>query len=271
MNLKYARKLARRYKVLRLFSKAQYKMIKSMKRYKMWFPKILHLAAYNISGVMNVCSHASPGRSSECIYYTGMGFMPNAIKARKAKTVFFKEQREAYLTILDREIANHVRLCERLKLKPCFRFNGTSDLPYEAFAPWIFEKWNHVQFWDYTKIPHRALNSRFANYDLTFSQSEINARDVAKVLKAGKRVAIVFEKLPSVWRGRKVLDATKHDYRFLEAPDTISGLLPLGRAVHDETGFVVRPSEMTVKQLLTAGVQITVRGKVVAHENKTTV
>lgn len=48
------------------------------------------------------------------------------------------------------------------------------------------------------------------------------------------------KKLPKTYKGKKVLDATKHDLRFLDKKNTIAGLVALGRGRKDTSGFVVK-------------------------------
>lgn len=44
--------------------------------------------------------------------------------------------------------------------------------------------------------------------------------------------------LPARWHGYRVIDATKHDARYLDDPGTVAGLLALGGARKDTSGFV---------------------------------
>lgn len=123
----------------------------------------------------------------------------------------------------------------------------------------LIEIFKNIQFYDYTKNPSRM--KRFlqgknwpSNYHLTFSLAEGN-RDLAiKFLKAGGNVAAVFNvrkdvqsegDLPRTWEGFKVIDADKHDYRFLDKPGCVSGLRAKGEAKFKSTdfGFVIQPDD----------------------------
>jgi hypothetical protein len=154
-------------------------------------------------------------------------------------------------------------------MQPAVRLNGTSDLPWEAYPvcidgttyPNVMAAFPDVAFYDYSKGDtrvERALTSSSwpKNYDLTYSLSE-RPSDWPKaehILDEGGKVAVVFRgHLPSeggcpttedtigCWRGYPVVDATKHDARFLDPPGTISGLVALGMGKNDISGFVHHP------------------------------
>jgi len=136
--------------------------------------------------------------------------------------------------------------------------NGTSDLPWEhvrvTFADGtvgtIFDRFPGVQFYDYTKVATRFGKPLPANYDLTFSLADGNERAAELVLARGGRVAVVFRNadrptaraanwtLPSSWNGVTVVDADKHDLRFLDPHGVYCGLKAKGLATRDATGFV---------------------------------
>ena len=94
------------------------------------------------------------------------------------------------------------------------------------------------------------------NYHLTFSKTESNDADVARVLEAGGNVAAVFSRdafKASVasgvahgfklapWEGAPVIDGDAHDYRPAEGMQgAIIALKAKGDARNDTTGFVIR-------------------------------
>ena len=84
-------------------------------------------------------------------------------------------------------------------------------------------------------IGTRSLN----NLELT-SLINGNEADVARAVREGKNVAVVFDRLPEQYMGRRVVDADDHDLRFLDPKNTIAGLKAKGRARKDTTGFVRR-------------------------------
>jgi hypothetical protein len=86
----------------------------------------------------------------------------------------------------------------------------------------------------------RSLGSDWpANYHLTFSQSESNARIAGQLAGLGINVAVVFRtELPANMHGVQVIDGTAHDLRFLDPRGVVVGLLAKGAAKKDSSGFV---------------------------------
>lgn len=109
----------------------------------------------------------------------------------------------------------------------------------------VFEMFDNIQFYDYTKVLGRKV-SHLKNYHLTFSAADGNDADVARAVAQGMNVAAVFDRLPTEYMGRPVIDADEHDLRFLDAKNTISGLKAKGRAKKDTSGFVRRMIPITV-------------------------
>lgn len=199
---------------------------------------VLHLAPASESG-FNVCPMASKGCRVACLNTAGRGRMSLIQNARIKKTRFFVDERQAFLSQLEIEIAAHVRRCKKLGLKPCVRLNGTSDIMWERFG--VVQKFPMVQFYDYTKIPIRMDREHKLpkNYHLTFSHSEDNLENVIQVLAEKKNVAVVFNgRFPETFLGYKVIDGTTHDLRFLDPKGVVVALKPLGKAKRDTSGFV---------------------------------
>ena len=179
--------------------------------------------------------------------------MSNVQSARIAKTVLLFEQKEIRLEQIWKEITSAIKSAKHLNLKPCFRLNLTSDIPWES-SEWfinglsIFDHFPGVQFYDYTK--GRARYAAFlrgemsANYHLTYSRSEKSTDDLMSqgFLASGGNVAVVFRgKLPTTWKGFPVVDGDESDLRFLDGKGVIVGLVEKGLAKKDSTGFVVEP------------------------------
>jgi hypothetical protein len=153
---------------------------------------------------------------------------------------------------LVKSIEATIRKAEREDMTPCIRLNGTSDLPWEKFKcvrdgieyrnP--MEAFPDVQFYDYTKIPARALKwvrgDMPANYHVTFSASESNDDASRMVAMAGGNVAVVFDQIPADYYGRNVVDGDDSDLRFLDPVGVIVGLKAKGEAKRDDSGFVKR-------------------------------
>jgi hypothetical protein len=163
-------------------------------------------------------------------------------QARIRKTVELKNNREAFLLQLEKDIQALVRKAERKNLIPCVRVNGTSDLPWLALE--MAARFPDVNFYDYTKLPHPWTRVR-ANYSLTFSHAENNLADCLDSLAHGVNVAVVFgtkkgQPLPETWHGFKVVSGDESDLRFLDARGVVIGLYAKGKAKADCTGFVER-------------------------------
>ena len=202
---------------------------------------IMHLAPSTLSGYQ-VCPMASEGCAEACLNLSGMGRFSNVQAARIAKTRYFFEDRGSFMKQLVKEIRSAVKSAGKAGLTPVFRLNGTSDIRWETIAVYADNAWHNnimdafpqVQFYDYTKIPNRRNVPR--NYHLTFSRSESNGDLVAASLL---NVAVVFDVLPDTYLGRRVIDGTEHDLRFLDPENVVVGLTANGKAVDDATGFTV--------------------------------
>jgi hypothetical protein len=80
-----------------------------------------------------------------------------------------------------------------------------------------------------------------ANYHLTVSYSEANAKYAEKVSKTHHNIAVVFRdsNLPRVFLGRTVINGDRDDLRFLDVTNVIVGLYAKGKAKQDKSGFVI--------------------------------
>lgn len=215
-----------------------------------WITYGLHLAPFNLSG-KNVCSHASKGCAAACLNTAGRGAMSNVQSARIAKTQKFFADKEAFTWQLAKEIGNAVKLATKKGMKPCFRLNLTSDLPWENIKVEsngkklsLMEMFPNVQFYDYTKNFKRMLSflkgEMPKNYHLTFSRSECNDDKVSIVKELGGNIAAVFRnELPKSWKNVQVIDGDETDLRFLDGKNKIVGLVEKGLAKKDKSGFVI--------------------------------
>jgi hypothetical protein len=180
---------------------------------------------------------ASEGCALACLNTAGRGRFTAIQEARIRKTKFFFEDRETFMDTLAKDIHAAIRKAERENMIPVFRLNGTSDIRWETVNVWgyrnIMEMFPTVQFYDYTKIPNRRNIP--SNYHLTFSRSEINEHMIPQSMN----VAVVFDELPETWNGRKVIDGTETDLRFLDEPGVVVGLLAKGKAKKDTSGFTI--------------------------------
>lgn len=201
---------------------------------------ILHLAPSRLSG-FQTCPMASKGCASACLNTAGRGRFTRTQEARIRKTKWFFENQEAFMDRLVKDIQAGIRKAQRLNLIPVFRLNGTSDLrwenvPVKGYAN-VMAMFPQVQFYDYTKLQNRS--NLPSNYHLTFSRSEENYNSLDQMFEKGYNVAVVFDKLPASYNGRKVIDGTETDLRFLDPAGVVVGLIAKGKAKKDKSGFTV--------------------------------
>lgn len=181
----------------------------------------------NSKGI-NLCPHASAGCSAACLFKSGFGGMYNAVeKGRVNKTEWYLNNREEFMLTLEKEIGAAIKR-HKDKAIVTFRLNGTSDIRWEKIkvreGKNIFELYPDVQFYDYTKNPLRFNNELPLNYHLTFSRSETNDKDVINLLKRGFNVAMVFNEVPKMYLGYKVINGDESDLRFKDEKGVIVGL-----------------------------------------------
>jgi hypothetical protein len=156
----------------------------------------------------------------------------NAInKARIKKTKLFFEHREFFMGWLVAEIEKAKYDAEQLGYTFSVRLNGTSDIEPTRFqhnGRVLFELFDDVQFYDYTKVSKRfGLLQFYPNYDLTYSFSGYNMMQCIDLLENKRgRVAMVFEgkQLPKTFMGYKVIDGDEYDMRHLDEQGVIVGL-----------------------------------------------
>jgi len=195
---------------------------------------IMYLAPANIAG-FEVCHNRSKGCTASCLYIAGRGAFNSVQTARINKTKYFRTDNKGFMYNLVKDIEGLIRKAERENMTPCIRLNGTSDLPVENYkynGQRILDLFPNVQFYDYTKSYKRMtqyLNGGLpSNYQLTFSLSEDNMLDALNVLQLGGNLAAVFADLDKAmsegWNGYKVINADKHDLRFLDEKNVICGL-----------------------------------------------
>jgi len=233
--------------MFKLLSTANPKIQKGTKMGYLSF--ILHLAPADVSGY-NTCPKATAGCRAACLNTAGRGGMfkrgetTNAIqKARIRKARYFFENRDQFMKDLYHDIQKAIKFAERKGLIPVFRLNGTSDLSWEKYTVGttdmtLFQLFPNVQFYDYTKVPKRKVDG-INNYHLTFSQADGNGKDADWAISKNMNVTVVFDKIPTEYKGKPVYNADDTDLRFLDPKGVVLGLKAKGRAKKDTTGFVV--------------------------------
>ena len=179
-----------------------------------------------------------------CLADQGRGRFNNVREARQLKAAFFRDNREAFLDQLHRELSNFEKLCARTGERGAVRLNVFSDVKWETFG--IPEAFPRLLFVDYTKQASR-LGKTPDNYRLIFSYSgrpEYRNQNRAAFL-TGLPVAVVFRGgFPRAFRGRPVIDGDRDDIRNAFAGGQIVALTPKGSARRDRSGFVVDNPEL---------------------------
>ena len=214
---------------------------------------VMHLAPAKSSGY-EVCIKASEGCTMACLNTSGHGAICNVQAGRLKRTRLYFEHREIFCILLFDQLS---RLSKRKKYSVAIRLNGTSDIPWEIREKWIFAMFTMIQFYDYSAIPGRFQKSLPENYHLTFSRKENNHETSLDILSRGFNVAMVFAQpiykaiceLGS-WCGHAAIDGAADDRRWLDPSGSIVALKPLGKAKHDRSGFVLRPSLRIVGGIL---------------------
>lgn len=186
---------------------------------------------------------------ASCLVFTGSNASdPYNDDVKAMKSLALLADPAAFLRLIDDKIDRAKRAAAKRNQRLLVRLNLLSDLPWEAIAPWLFEKHADVQFYDYTKIPTRNPPK---NYDLTLSFSGTNEQECRRALyDHNQRIAVVFlamqyrngewvavgegtrrkmgeRSLPDrfdVWGDpRLVVNADVNDARFLDPPNEMDG------------------------------------------------
>jgi len=211
---------------------------------------ILYLLQGNLSGA-EVCANRTESCSAVCLGtnsgHAAMvkhGEKTNMVQvARLKKTILFRKYRKVFMARLEKELTALVAKAHKKGVTPCFRFNGTSDLPVENLG--LLEKFPQIMFYDYTKSLTRMekflAGKMPSNYHLTFSYTPETEEEALSVLNLGGNVAVGFDekskkgKLPSFvgkrFLGFPVINGDEHDLRFADPQGGfIVGLTKKGRA-----------------------------------------
>lgn len=210
---------------------------------------ILYLAASNMSGVVNLCKHASKECREYCLVTAGLaGIYPKINASRIEKTKWMHKDPAGFWAKVDREITNHENKCHRdswrmkRRIKPAVRINGTSDI-WNNDIQSIMYRHPDVRFYDYSKDINRIIDwvrgKLPLHYHLTYSYDGGDTDNALWCLNNGVNVAVVFdtakgEELPERHWAFDVVDGDTHDLRFLNKRDSrfgcIIGLRAKGKA-----------------------------------------
>lgn len=203
---------------------------------------ILYLAPYNLNAKgQNLCPKASAGCAAACLYSAGRGKFSNVQQSRINKANYYVFDRFSFLAQLSDEIEAINNKAKKQGKKVAIRLNGTSDLPFYEMLKADKKGWNNVIFYDYTKIPSKALKHlNSSNYHVCFSLNEENKTEAFNLLKLGVNIAAVFKSdLPKKYQGFDVVNGDEHDMTMVFNKGKILGLKAKGDAKKDTTGFVI--------------------------------
>lgn len=204
-----------------------------------------YLAPARLSG-HNVCAASTEACRALCLNTAGNpAYAPQKNRARLARTLALYKARAEYVDAIAAEIVRLERKAARDDMTLAVRLNGTSDIAWHRIAPQLFERFAHLQFYDYTKVKKRLFEKLPENYHLTYSYSENDTpEDARKILATRHSVATVFAVTPkspmiTTWHGMRVVDGDLTDYRPNDRAGSIIGLRAKGAArKHDKWGFV---------------------------------
>jgi len=225
--------------LMKLLSTANTK-IKKGEKYG-WTTFGLSLAPANLSG-KQLCPHRSAGCEFSCLNTAGMGVFSNVQEARIAKTKYFIDERLVFISQLKKELVAAEKHAKKIGMKIAVRLNVLSDLPWYNIIE--MSEYPNIQFYDYTPNLERMIQflqkKLPKNYHLTFSRKENNQNKVDLISSMGGNVAVVFDKLPKTYLGKKVIDGDESDLRFLDEKNVIVGLKAKGKGKKDNSGFVIK-------------------------------
>lgn len=140
------------------------------------------------------CLGSSQECRSACLVYTGQNEITDAPRiAKRYKTNMLLLEPVAFTRMLVGAVEAHIARCAKGDsqgpFEPFFRLNVFSDLPWELFAPWLFEMYPTTWFYDYTKVPGREPPR---NYCLSFSYSGRNDSVCRTEARRGFNLVFVF-------------------------------------------------------------------------------
>jgi len=209
--------------------------------------KGLSLLPHKLAGGFNFCPSSTEGCRKTCIVYSGNARFATTNEGRYQRSRFFIEHRETFLDFLKFELSY---------FRGAVRLNTFSDIPWERYIE--LDKFEWVQFYDYTKIKSRYYNfldgKMPSNYHLTFSYSGENGQECCDILNEGGTVSVVFKgSIPKEFAGFPVINGDDSDERWKDSKGHVIGLTYKTNTVDktaNETAlntFVVKEGETVFK------------------------
>jgi len=212
--------------------------------------------AFGKKGGLDVCPNRSKACFEYCIDNQGRGNFDAVKLARLRKTKQYKLNPAKFKGECSAEIGRKIRWWanNRPDWKLAIRADGTSDL---GIGRAICDQHPEAAFYDYTKnigvIRKHARGHYSDNYHITYSWSGENKLNCLEALLRGYNVAVPFRHLlagphqpkklrwhPDEFLSFPVVSGENDDLRFLDPSPVVVALSPKGRAIHDDSGFVVR-------------------------------
>lgn len=215
---------------------------------------ILYLAPANLSG-HELCNSRTKGCSVVCLWTSGHGAYKNVKEARLRKTYVFLNEQEMFMDRLSLDTHLLVEEAKGRDMRPAIRLNGTSDIAWENIPvgshEHIFAAHPDVEAYDYTKrLDRLPAIAGIPNYSVVFSRGESKKSqlDSDKALKLGIPITVVFDELPMMYKGMKVVNGDTDDWRpadilMADGRPTVIGLVAKGKARYDNSGFVVKSGD----------------------------
>jgi hypothetical protein len=207
-----------------------------------WTPALYLLSGTVAESGKDLCPFASDGCRLNCLLVSGHREMKahTALEVTERlhsqrrglgaptvlsllRTYAYRFAKEEFIAALKEQIYREGERAVKMGLRYGVRLNATSDIPWENEG--VIQEFPEVPFYDYTKIPHRAM--KFAqsqapeffsdlpydefiaanppvpwpnNYHLSFSYSEVNMAWCLILLKMGVNVVIPFT---TAFKGRE--------------------------------------------------------------------
>lgn len=182
----------------------------------------------------------------DCLRDSGRGVMRNVIAGRQARTDLWHEDRDLFLSMLKKELRQHIKTSSKQGLLPVARLNVLSDIQWEKFIDFEGE-FSELFAYDYTKLPGR-LGKTPENYQLMFSYSKAEAyqSQVKRARKTGAPMTVVFRNgLPKTFLGLEVFDGDISDLDNLKQLGKVIGLRVKGNdAKKSDSPFIVNNPDL---------------------------
>jgi len=200
------------------------------------------LAGLSLMPTIELCPSAMNAQCfNDCLKSSGLAQVYTSVnKARQAKTDFYNNDRDNFLTQLRRELTNLDKYAKKHNKRAIVRLNVLSDIAWENHN--IPQDFPNIYFYDYTKRAAR-LGKTPSNYDLMFSYSAAPkyAKQVEIALKTDAPMTVVFKNgLPSEWMGREVVDGDISDLDNVKHSGKIIGLRVKGNdAKKSDSPFII--------------------------------